>query len=422
MRVLRLFVTNNLDIPLNWILVDNETKTESGTSTWDELSVFDNVSLEIYLDAQCCSILHTNVKGIATKRLSEELVLGMLEDSIVDDIEEIKPIILRIEDDTAYVAIFNKAFYESLLYKIVSIGKPIRFLQSFVYSTIFDEDEWTLFLNNDQQFVRTSKYEYFLVDDSTPLPLIIKNMLSENKPKSIRLYSEDTELSEFITKEYQIPCKIESQVDFGIPIWNFYNQKSTHFKIKLDKITKKNLYNLLKVFRTFSIALILFWILDIVVVSCSIHNTESDLKNSFEKTYPIKSFTSSTIKEINDKVDNLKHSKGMYSRKDAITLFSSFLNVVPSVGNNSIVQISYKNNILEIFLNSNFDTSQFISYKNILSTQRIKTTIEDYKTYMSKEKSDQSSKNPDANNSQSIDAAWVVTLQPSLMFELRDKS
>lgn len=424
MRILRLFVTTILEAPINWNLLEDDTSIESGTSTWDEISAIENVNLEIYLDVQCCSILHTNVAGIPTKRISDELILGMLEDFLVDDIDEVKPIILRIEDDTAYVAIFNKLFYTNLLTNITDIGKPVRFLQSFAYSTALDDGEWALFLSNEQQFLRTSKYEYFLVDNNAPLPLIVDEMLSQNKPTSIRLYSDNEALSALITEKYKIPCNRATSLEFGVPIWNFYNQKSTQFKIKLDAITKKNLLDLLKVFKTFSIVIVMFWFIDIIMVSCSIHNSESTLANSFAKTYPVKSFTPQTFKDISVKLDDIKHAKGLYSEKDAIPLFRSFLNVVPSVGTDSIIQINYQKNILEIFLNSNFNPSQFTSYQNILYTQKIEATIEDYKAYSSKEKKSQSnSSNPDPDSSsQQIDAAWVVTLKPLLLLDLKSKT
>ena len=187
MRILQLFINNNLEEPINWNLSE-DNKTESGTSTWSEISMFNDIQVEVYLNANCCSILKTDVTGISTKRLTEELILGILEESIVDDIEEIKPIILRTETDIAYIAIFNKVFYENLISKLDELGKPIRFVQSFAFSTKFNVDCWTVFLNKEQSFIRTSKYEYFLLDNATPIPEILIDMAKTEKPKSILIY------------------------------------------------------------------------------------------------------------------------------------------------------------------------------------------------------------------------------------------
>lgn len=420
MRILRLFVTNNLDNMVNWIMVEDNDIIEQGKSTWDDLSIFEDIQLEVYLNASCCAILRTNVKGIATKRFSNELVLGMLEESIVDDIEEITPIILRVEEDIAYVAIFSKVFYDNLILKLVSLDKSIRFLQSFVYSTVIDVDEWTLFIDDKQQFLRVSKYQYFLTDNNTPIPLVVKEMLNSNKPNAIRVYTNNPGVSDIITQQYGIPCKIESQFEFGVTTWNFHNQKSTQFTIRLNEFSKSNLRNLLKTVKMFSLTLLTFWLINIIIVSCSIYNTESKLKQNFANIYPINSFTPQSLKEMSIKLDSMKHAKGIYSEKDAIPMLSSLLNIISNVGTNTIIQINYSNQNLEVFLNNNFDASQFTSYQNILATRHIKATIQDYKNFLASQKNNQSD-NPEANSSQQqIDASWVITLQPSVMLRLKD--
>ena len=174
--------------------------------------------------------------------------------------------------------------------------------------------------------------------------------------------------------------------------------------------------HLLKTVQRLSIALIIFWILDVLILSYNIHKTNQKLEDSLANIKsPTDKFTAQTMAQINQKMDSLKNTKGIYSARDAIPLFSSFLNVVPTVGIDSIVQIEYNNNKLEIFLNNKFNNSQFSSYQNILSTQHINANIQDYKSYVDNKKDNQNNNNPLENDQQSIDATWVIKLEPEIM-------
>ncbi|MBY0379996.1 MAG: hypothetical protein K2P99_06320 [Burkholderiales bacterium] len=421
MKILRLFVTNHLEEPINWVIVEENEESKNGTSMWEELSIFENVQLEVYLDSNCCSILTTNVEGISTKRLSEELILGMLEESIVDEIEEIKPIILRTEEDLAYVAIFNKIFYQNLIAKLIKLNYTVRFLQSFAFSTKIHENEWALFVNKDQQFIRTSKFEYFLIDNEKPIPLIVKNMLNDNKPNLIRVYGDEPELTHEINREFGVECVMESRLEFGTQVWNFYNAKSTQFNIKLDDGTRSYAVKLLKTVKSFAIIMLIIWIIDVLIFSYHIKSAESKLKKTMASSLQITQFTPQALQDVTDKLEDIKHGKGFYAPSDAIPLFSNFLNVMSDTGTDSIVQISYNNKTLEVFLNSNFNSSQFVSHKNILASQYIKATIVDYKTYQKQKKEQTNSNNPDASETQQeLDASWVVTLQPTVSLDLKD--
>ena len=112
------------------------------------------------------------------------------------------------------------------------------------------------------------------------------------------------------------------------------------------------------------------------------------------------------------------HEHGIYSNNDAIPMLYSFLDIVSTIGSNSILQINYEHDKLQLILNNNFEPTQFSSYTNILQTKQIQATIEDYKTYSHNLKS---SKSADTNNPSADaqaqtfdDGAWVITLQYSM--------
>ncbi len=420
MRILQLYINNNLEGSINWAIVEDEN-TEKGSSSWDEISLFDNVQVEVYLNAHCCSIMRVNTTGISTKRLTEELILGMLEDSIVDDIDEVKPIILHTENDITYVAIFNKLYYEALLSKLESINKPIRFIQSFVFSTDYQENTWTLYISEEQRFIRTSKYEYYLLDNNQPIPALLNDMLNTSKPRTLITYSDNNDMLNEITTKYDIPCEPSTLITSGVTVWNFHNPKSTHFKIKLEKQTKLDLLKLYNTVKIFGGIIITFWIINLIAISVNSAILEAQLKKNLQVITPIKTINQASVQLAIDKIQSMRHERGVYSETDAVPMFSNFLDTVSNVGTNSIIQIAYAHNSLDIFLNNNFETTQFVSYKNILLTKQILATIQDYKTYLKKIKTSSTNNTnaPTGEQSQELDAAWVITLQPSIAFDPR---
>lgn len=419
MKILQLYVNNTLDGPINWTIIEDD-EIEHGSSSWDEIALFENTQIEVYLNANCCSIMQLNTTGISTKKLTEELILGMLEDSLVDDIDEIKPIILRTENDITYVAIFNKLYYETLFAKLENVNKPIRFIQSFVFSTDYHENGWTLYISDEQRFIRTSKYEYYLLDNNDPLPVLFTEMLDNNKPHSLTVYSDNKHIINEIKAKYNIPCELSTSITSGVTVWNFHNPKSTHFKIKLDKQTKINLFTLYKTAKIFGGILIAFWIINTITIYIHSAILESQLKKNLQVITPIKTIDQASMQLAIDKVQAMRHERGVYSETDAIPMFSNFLDTVSNVGTNSIIQISYAHKSLDIFLNNNFETTQFTSYKNILLTKQILATIQDYKSYLKKVKpSDTSNNSSLGEQSQELDASWVITLQPSIAVEQR---
>ncbi len=420
MKILRLFITNDLSKPINWVLI-NDNEVETGQSSFDDLAGFNDVSLEIYLSTNCCSIFKTNVTGIASKRLTEELMLGLIETSLTDEIDEVKAITLQIEDGVAYVAVFNKIYYQTLMQRLNYLEKPIRFIQSFAFATSFEEKSWTLFLGIDQSFIRTSKFEYYCLDDNRPIPSMLEDMLQLEKPKSLLVYANDDYDIENIANKFDLPCKrANNQLEYGVFVWNFYIQKSTNFNLKLDKKSTKSIFSLLNTVKYLVIFMILFWGLNITMFVVNGIRIKSQINNNLKGVVAVNQINKTIIQTANDKINNLRHLRGIYDDKDAVVLLTKFLQIVSTLTPNDIKQFSYNNGEANIIVGSNFDTSLFNSYKDVLATRKINATIEDYKTYSknNKKKSETADNDINATTSEIVDAAWVITLKPAMLHEV----
>ena len=436
MKTLRLFVDHDLDHAINWKLIDNEETIEDGASTFTEIQQFADVQLEVYLNASCCTIFRVDLSGISARKLTDELVLGMLEDSLVDDIEELKPVLMQVEDGLAYVAIFDRTFYEHLILSLTNLDRPIKLVQSFVYSTTIDEENnsWTLYLSDEQNFIRTSQFEYYLLDDLRPMPYLLEDMLKNTtiKPKSITVYSDNEyDLSMLKTKFNIDYANANTNLEFGRPVWNFYNQKSSSFKLKLDKLTQTNILKLATTLKYFAIIITCFWFINIINLYINKYKLESELKTNLSKISNIDNISPNTLNKLNDKLTKMIHQRGLFAEEDFIPMFKRFLKVVSTVGTDEITHIEYNSDsgILNIFLR-NFDTKQFESYKDILHTQRIDANISDYKSYQKANKSSQSSSLLDNQQSSvdgvreqpiSDDTQWVITLKSVWIFETTRK-
>lgn len=424
MKTLRLFIDQKLNQSIPWVEVNSDGTTDSGTSTFEELSQFVDVQLEVYLSTDCCSIFKTDITGINSRRLSEELVLGILEEGLVDDINLVKPVMLSVEDNTAYVAIFNREYYEELIDKLTNLGRPIRFLQSFAYTTLYQPDSWTVFLSAEQSFIRTSKHEYYTLDNNKPVPLLLADMVAATKPESLLIYTDGEYDLAQIEKELALPCvDANGKFEYGIPVWNFYNQKSSSFNIKFDSATKKSLLHLLRIVTYLFIACSLFWLLDVVTLEINNYRLKSRLEASLHSIMPGAKINSNTLTNIlgsiRTKVEDERHHRGLYADTDAVTILRKFLEIVSNITSDNITQIDYSKKEMLVFVNEGFSPKDFPSYINILAINHISASIEDYKTYAkAKKMADTKKVNNDEDNTDtqiSADTAWVITLKPSLL-------
>jgi hypothetical protein len=194
----------------------------------------------------------------------------------------------------------------------------------------------------------------------------------------------------------------------------------------LDETTKTNLNKSYKLARIFAIILISLWIINIIRIGINNIKSGSQIKANLQAIQPITTINKNTLQNVENKIQSMRHERGIYDSADAIPMFSNFLEIVSTAGTNSIIQINYEHKALEIVLNNNFDTTQFSSYQNILATKNIKAVIESYKTHLSdikKSGNNNDKDNQPDNQAQRLDdAAWVITLQPSLMLETRGKN
>lgn len=425
MRTLILYIDNHLDRPINWTLNEDGQEIDKGSSNFDEFTGFENVQVEIYLNAQCCSIFQTDkIAGISTNRLTDQLILGLLEEDLVDDIEDVKPIMMRLEDDLAYIAIFNRDFYDQLLLKLINLDKPIKLLQSFVYSTTINENrsEWVLYLSNEQNFVRTSNFQYFLLDDAKPLPMLLEEMLSNTqKPDYIVVYSNtDYDLSLLVSK-YDI--KVENApepLQFGNLAWNFYNQKSSSFKIKLDNRAKFNLIKLINVFKYFASIMIVLWLINLISVIVDKHHLENELKENLSKIGKIDTIDPNSLTKLNDQLTKAVHDRGLRDDQDFSPMFVLLLKDIPAINSNDITQVEFDSasNVLVVYLR-NFDTKQYDSYRDVFRSQHIVTDLTEYKSYVKDHKKENSRDLDGSNTDQPIssDTQWVLTLKSVWVFQ-----
>ncbi|MCC2625659.1 MAG: hypothetical protein K0R14_1532 [Burkholderiales bacterium] len=430
MRTLRLYLNNRLDQSINWTMVDNnEEVVDSGSSLWDEFAGFENVQVEIYLNASCCTVFKTTkVHGISNKQLTDELILGLIEEDLADDIEDLKPIMMRLEENLAYIAIFNRVFYEQL----IQLDKPIKLVQSYVYSTNINEDakQWTLYLSPEQNFLRISQFQYYLLDDVLPVPKLLENLLTNSfeKPSQILVYSDSPQDFSEYQKKFGIDFVQSTEpLKFGIPIWNFYNQKSSSFKLKIEKDTQKSLLRLLKTAKYFAVMIAVFWLINILNIYINKSRVESELKKNLGKISKVDTISTETLSKISPKLFKMAHDRALPDELDFTSMFYRFLRVVPTTDPDDITQIEYNLNdvTLTIFLRD-FATDQFHNYRDMFKSSHIIAELTDFKTYTRTHKKAKTDNKAEAgtppednieDHQASKDTKWVLTLRLAWLYQ-----
>ena len=257
------------------------------------------------------------------------------------------------------------------------------------------------------------------MDDQKPVPSLLEDMLISDKPKSLLIYADETaEYNiEQIAKQFDIECRdATNQFVYGIPVWNFYIQKSTSFNIKLDKSSKISLLRLLRVCKFLVIFLVAFWVLDIIMLEIDGYRLQSQIKDNLKGVVATTQINRGILQTASDKINNLRHQRGIYDDKDAVVLLTKLLQIISTIGPNDIKQVDYNNGEMQVVLGSGFDPSQFTSYQNVLETRQVIATIEDYKVYAKKIKknSEEANNNLNAQTQAIVDGAWVITLKPAL--------
>lgn len=421
MKTLRIFIGDKLGEKVQWCFLEDNKVVDTGNSDSGEIALFEAMPLEVYLSPSCCSVFKLNVTGIKAKNLTDELVLGLIEDSLADDITQIKPLVMSGMDDIIYVAVFNLEFFTLLMDFIYSLNKPIRFIQSFVYATLFTQGSWTVFLSNNHSFVRTSTYQYYLLDDSKPVPALLTEMLldKENPPSSLLVYNVDEiDLTSFISRVNTPTDIVNDEYHYGTFVWNFYNQKSSNFNLKLDVGAKKSLLSLLHMSKYFFAFLLLFWFMRAVTLGIDNARIKSSLAQLVHSTDTENS--KMKLNKLRQEIIKDEHDRALYADNDAVPLLRKFLQIVSSIDQNTITAIDYSDHRINIFVNNNFKANEFSSYRHILVINHINASIDDYKIYAKKLKdSEDKSANSDNNGNLKIsdDTAWVIILQSLLQEE-----
>ncbi len=424
MTLLRIFIEKEDLSAVSWQSLNGSELTDSGVAPLEELVGENLDAIEVYLSPYLATIIKTNLGDVSDKRINDEFLLGAVEDNLAEDIEECKPILMRMSDGVDYIAILNRNFYLLLLNKLSNHVKQVRFIQPFPYTTVFEEGSWTVYLVGNNKFVRTSLYEYFILDDAEPVPETLLDLLQTYEKDSIIVYSENSQVVELLSSKYKLDCKQYAELTYGVANWNFYNEKSKRFNIKINEDSKAKLIRLGRFVGVYASIFAIFWIINLGFLMVQKNRIQSQITKDLSGIIDGIKFTPNLWSQVDEKILDLQHSKGIYADSDALRLFSIFLKTMPEVNNNMIQGIQYSGSQLTVFLNSQFDPSQFPNDRSVLATKRIQADITDYKTYQTAQ-SDANSKNngggvlsnTDPNsmgtssNSTMADAAWVISLQ-----------
>ena len=432
MTILRVFIHNEDLTDCNWQLHDGFEQSGSGSDSLQAIMKIPFDSVEVYLSPHLATIFKADIGAVSDRKISDDLLLGVIEESLAEEMDECKPILMRLTDGDAYIAVLNRVFYQLLLSCLSENVKQVKFIQPFSYASHYQDKLWTVFLIGEYQYVRTSQFEYFLLDDAAPVPLLLESMLENYTEDSIFLYCEDESIQEYLEKKFSIKCLVQREFNYGSLLWNFYNEKSKRFNLKLTSVTQVGMLKFAKTAGVLVGIYVIYWLLNLGVLIYQKNKLQQQVIQDISGIVKVDQFTPGLLATIDEKFDTMSHDKGVYSQSDYISLFATFLKTMPDVNKNVLVGSKYSGQHLDIFLNSQYDPSQFNNDKVILLNKRILATISDYKSYQSSEDSSGKNNNGggvlnnlDATNSSSAqmpDPAWVISLQIiSNMDELNDK-
>jgi hypothetical protein len=410
MKILRLFINDNLEEKINWkLIIDNKLDTE-GLDYWDDLPNNLDCKIDVFLNSKCCSIMNINISNISNIKLNDEIILNLLEENLADDIDNIKPIFLYTDEKIAYVAIFSKSFYILLLDKLNKTGNQINFIQSFVFSTDYQENYWTLYIDEQQKFLRTSKYEYYLLDDNEPIPMLLESLLKNDNEKKVICYIQDEKVYTNLVNNFKNNFVVSNQYNFNSLFWNFYNQKNIQFEIKLDKNTKLNLLRAYKFIKKFSIIIFIIWFIKVIFLEIDNVKLENKITSKLNKIVKIDNIKDNQINKIKEKITLTKHNASIYEINDAIALMYEFLNNISIITTNNILQIIYESKKMVIILDGSLNTDQFFSYQNIFLITGLSIELQNYKDYVSQNKNNNDN-DSDINQNNIINAQWVIKIE-----------
>lgn len=436
MTILRLFIKDENLNEVNWQTVENIEVADYGQAPLSDLVQMEFDNIEIYLAPYLTTILKVELGAISDKKINDELLLNLVEEHLAEDIENCKPILMRLNDGIDYAAILNRSFYQELLAKLSNNIKQVKFIQPFPYITHLEPDTWTIYLIGADKFIRTSQYEYYILDDKEPIPEVLEQLLTGYVQDSIVLYAEDENVGKILNQKYKLNCKLYAELDYGLLNWNLYNEKSKRFDIKLHKDTQNHLVKSGKMLGIYVVIFAVFWVMNLFYMVYEKHKLQNQISMDLQGITASANFGPNLLSQVDDKLLAMEHDKGFYAPSDMISLFDVFLKSMPDVNNDMIEGVQYSGSQLNIFLSNDFNPSKFGNDQAILLTKRIKADIQDYKTYQAAQNKSNSQNNngggvlsnTDVNSNSSSsaslqDSAWVITLQLiSRMDSLNDSS
>lgn len=417
MTVLRIQVNNELLIDNDWFLINGTDDLGSGqASIKDALALDGYDSIEVYLAPFLATVFKVDISHISDRKITDELLLGLVEDNLVEEVENCKPLLMRLSDGGAFVAVLNSAFYQNLIQLFSEHIKLVKFIQPSPYLSAFEDGKWTICLTDEAKYIRTSQFEYYLLDDGDLFPDMLRMMLDSYTEDSIIVYANNQEIINELENKYKLLCKVETEFQYGNLLWNFYNEKSKRFNYKF---TQENKSSLIKVGKTLGLICglyVVFWVVGLGYLVVDKYRLQSQVSKLLTGLIKFDGYQTNLLGKVNDQLGGLAHSKGYYSSRDFVFLMNAFLQNMPEVNQTMIVGVKFSNNTLHVLLNSQFQNNNMDNYIELLRTKRIAMEVTDYASFQSASQGDGKSNNgggllDDSDKDQNVkNAQWVVSL------------
>lgn len=430
MTIIRIFINNEALTESNWSLVNGSDELGSGTDSIANILALEYEHIEIYLAPHLATIFKVDIEQISDRKINDELLLGLVEEYLVEDLENCKPLLMRVSSGESYVAILYALFYTQLISEFNEHIKQVKFIQPLPFITEYKDNTWTVFLSKEYKFVRTSLFEYYILDDSGIIPDVLGHMLQNYSGSEINVYAEDVSVVEYIESTYPIQCNKATELHYGTSTWNFYNEKSRRFNLKLNQSNKKSLLKLSKFFGFFASVYVICWVINLGYLIINKYNLQSQVAKNLTGIIRVDSYQANLLSKVDEQLNATYHTKGLFAPSDFAGLFDVFLRNVPEINQSMIVGLKYSGSTLNVFLNSQFTNANFANDREILLTKRILANLSDYSSYQAQNSNNAQNNNGGGildNNStdsaaQMSDASWVISLQTVTRLDVLNES
>jgi len=411
MKILNIFITHDLNLPFQIKLFDNNECIEELSiyaKDINDISVeFDQI--EVILSAECASIFNVELpEQLSDRKITDSYLLTLLEDQLLDDIDNLVPIMMRI-DTTAYVAILDKEFHAKILHMFSQFDKPIRYIQLHPLLTEYHEDAITVFCSENINFIRNSSFEYYMFDPNNFGIMFDAFLLPTHKRV---IYYGHNQIVEDHIRSHQILIEPQQNINTKTIVWNLRFNKSS----KLSRNFWKGIYNTLYALRLqLSIVAItgaLFLAISLGInIATDMSYQKTIAKNM--KTLGVTEYNSfNIISKSNLSLNKMSHDDGLNDISDFMSLFQDFLQVA-NVQSTTINSVEYKNSTLKVFLNSEFNNTNFSTYRATWSTFGLFADMVSFGEYTNQNTKKNKGILDSSNNSDFTyrnDSAWVVTM------------